>query len=74
MKELFNKFVKMSHSIIVDDANLATTASAVYDTLGRRDNNVTFERVWALNGQQWLVRFNASGAQWEEITMKLGRK
>ena len=73
MKELFNKLIKRNHHIVVDDANLAMTAAAVYDTLGRRNECVTFERVWRIGGQEWLIRFSASDAQCDEIKRKLGR-
>ena len=73
MKELFYKFVKRDRYIVVDDANLARYASAIYDTLGHRGDTITFDRVWRIGGLEWLLRYKATDAQCDEINRRMSR-
>lgn len=74
MKKFFEKFMKVKHSIIVDNANLASTATAIYDVCGHRADTATFEQHWTIGGREWLITFKATGAQWSEIQKKLSRR
>lgn len=67
IKGLLHKLVKVERTVVVDDANLAKYATAIYDVIGHRCDAITFDRVWRIGGQEWLLRFMATGAQVDEI-------
>lgn len=71
MKGFIDKLVKTERRILVDNANLARTATAIYDVCGRRTDTVMIDPQWTVGGQEWLLTFKATGAQVDEIRAKL---